>query len=1458
MRVVSIMFVRDAILLTSVLLHFAMYASTVTGMTPVPGATLTDPPSSIVITVDSGAAGLDTNSVNPLTVRLTRAGPDGIMGTADDVNVPAALSIASGDQITLDLTGATLPSDSYRVVINGGQPAATNGLIASWKFDEANGASVADSSGNGNTGTLFGSTPRVPGLAKNAVRFNAPTFDLMKATSNVTLEPANGFTFGVWANITSAGSSYMDILRKAGGNGYLMRWNGDDGQKLNLRLSTSGGNLVIINPQTNGAYVNAWHHYAGTYDSATGTACLYVDGIQVATGSVVAGATLLHSSDDLYLMDSSYAGTVGVPGTLDDALLYNRALSAAEIAVLAKRSIVDNNGVVLDGEFSGTFPSGDGTAGGDFVAQFQIATPLLKIAAMSPAPNSTSVPVNSSVVLTTTTPLSANAIGMSTVKIVRAGADGVLGTADDVVVTPTGLSVLNQNQLKIDLPLQSALSEKYSVTVWGTETSATGMVAYYKFDETAGSVAADSSGNGKNATLTGTGAAFGAGLVRGAVSLTTASTVAIDDPTVGSFGTSDFTAMAWIKTTSVSTRILSNRHSNFHSKFWEVQLQSNGTLAAGVDENGNNYIPLPGNTVVNTGQWMHVAFVRNGTQIRLYVNGILDGTADGTGPADVTNGGATQIGNNFFFDDSSRFAGLMDDVRLFARALTADEIAALCAHTPLTDTTRQLLDGEFPVTGGSLPSGDGTPGGDFTASFEWDILATTVASIPAAATYGSANVTLNATVLASQSVDAGIMTFQLTDGTNAIGTGVSGGVSQGSASVTYPIPAGTAAGTYSVVVTFNGSSGFQGSTDTSQHLTINAAPLSLAVDPKTRLYGAANPALTGVLTGKQYNDAISVTYTTSAMQNSNVGQYPINPAIVDPQNNLTNYTLNISPAKLSVLAAPLTITPNTINRVYGAPNPDLTGTIAGLLNNDPINATYATSATAASPVGVYQILPETSDPAGKLANYNVTINAAQFIVNKAPLTVIAFDDQRKYGAQNPVFIGIVNGVVNGDNLTASYSSVGVDAPVGSYPIVPTLNDPDGKLLNYTSTLTNGTLTVSTAPLMVTAANASRPFGTPEPAFTGTLAGVVNDDAISATYSTDAQLLSPVGNYAIIPTLLDPANKLSNYTVTMVNGTLSIGAPIAPQLTSPLTASAVVGSDFEYTISADGSAPLSFTAAGLPADIALSGNVISGTPTVAGIFSVTLGVENGTGSNSKILLLTVTKSSGNRAPTIVSLPAASSNPAAVHSPITFGVTAEDADGDSLYYTWDWGDGTSAAGSTAAKSFDTPGVYRVTVTVSDGVAMDSASLDVVVAPAPGVFTVDRLSFSFSFVKPNKDSLSISGKVTLPAGFTPMSKSVRLLIGSLDYNGTLTSKGTTEDKAFNLKGQLSVSRPAMYSFVLKNQALFAKLTELGFRQTTNAAKVDVPLIVVIDCESHLSTKIVDYKIKTKEAVPQYGVGR
>lgn len=158
----------------------------------------------------------------------------------------------------------------------------------------------------------------------------------------------------------------------------------------------------------------------------------------------------------------------------------------------------------------------------------------------------------------------------------------------------------------------------------------------------------------------------------------------------------------------------------------------------------------------------------------------------------------------------------------------------------------------------------------------------------------------------------------------------------------------------------------------------------------------------------------------------------------------------------------------------------------------------------------------------------------------APLVVTAINAGRFYGDPNPSFTGTITGLRSGDTITAVFTTVAnPGSAVGDYVIVPTLVDPDNKLSTYNVIINTGTLTVTPAPLSIVADDLTRAVGQPNPAFTGTITGVKNGEEITATQDSPATVGSEAGTYPIVPTLQDASGKISNYAVSISNGTLTI-------------------------------------------------------------------------------------------------------------------------------------------------------------------------------------------------------------------------------------------------------------------------------------------------------------------------------
>ena len=200
-------------------------------------------------------------------------------------------------------------------------------------------------------------------------------------------------------------------------------------------------------------------------------------------------------------------------------------------------------------------------------------------------------------------------------------------------------------------------------------------------------------------------------------------------------------------------------------------------------------------------------------------------------------------------------------------------------------------------------------------------------------------------------------------------------------------------------------------------------------------------------------------------------------------------------------------------------------------------ATCSSAVTSASPVGKYPIKCDISGLSA--TNYVFKLVPGTITITQAPLTVTADNFSRLYGSPNPVFTGTVAGVRNNDTIIVSYGTgATASSSVGTYPIFPGVTATPASA-NYSITLVNGTLTITPLPLTVNVDSASRVYGDPNPAFTGTLADLRIGDNITAVYSSVATPASDVGTYPITATLVDPALRLANYTVTINNGTLTI-------------------------------------------------------------------------------------------------------------------------------------------------------------------------------------------------------------------------------------------------------------------------------------------------------------------------------
>ena len=211
-----------------------------------------------------------------------------------------------------------------------------------------------------------------------------------------------------------------------------------------------------------------------------------------------------------------------------------------------------------------------------------------------------------------------------------------------------------------------------------------GLALWLKLDETAGTVAADSSTNGNSGAVSGGAMWQPAGGLRGGnlVLNGTNSFVNVPDaPTLDS--TSAFTLAWWFRANSYTTGgagLVSKRNAISDNNAYTTFLQVDHLIYVDIDGSNDRFASV---TAFDTNRWYHVAVTFDGSQIasqraRLYVNGTLDKVAAETSTAIPNYNSSLKVGLTHS-NVTTFLNGAMDDVRLYRRALSDSEVATLAA-----------------------------------------------------------------------------------------------------------------------------------------------------------------------------------------------------------------------------------------------------------------------------------------------------------------------------------------------------------------------------------------------------------------------------------------------------------------------------------------------------------------------------------------------------------------------------------------------------------------------------------------------------------------------------------------------------------------------------------------------------------------------------------------------------------
>src|SRR3989344_4707522 len=226
-----------------------------------------------------------------------------------------------------------------------------------------------------------------------------------------------------------------------------------------------------------------------------------------------------------------------------------------------------------------------------------------------------------------------------------------------------------------------------------------GLVGYWNLDEGPGTTAADSSGSGNTGTLTngptwttgkvGSGALSFDGVNDG-VNLGTPNSLNI---------TGAVTVSAWINYRTASLHEAIAVHADGGADFGGQQymLTMRSSTAVGFAVNNGTALLISSNGTVSPNTWYHVVGTYNGVDTtKLYINGVQTDSDISAGFGALNNIPTQKIGIGAAIQNNRGYLdGLLDEVRVYNRALSASEVTELYNYTggtpPPPDTTAPVI-----------------------------------------------------------------------------------------------------------------------------------------------------------------------------------------------------------------------------------------------------------------------------------------------------------------------------------------------------------------------------------------------------------------------------------------------------------------------------------------------------------------------------------------------------------------------------------------------------------------------------------------------------------------------------------------------------------------------------------------------------------------------------------------------
>jgi Concanavalin A-like lectin/glucanases superfamily len=199
-------------------------------------------------------------------------------------------------------------------------------LVALWRLNDGAEATAVDDSPNANNGALQGNPQWVPGIIDGALSLDGDG-DYVDCGNDAVFDITEQITLAIWVNANDMLNGQHNCWLGKGDNAYAIKH--QSGNLLEFFIYS--GDWYSTNYTTDLDTLNGqWHHMAGTFDGDE--LLFYLDG-EVAATLAFSGA-ISTATHNVTLGENSQATGRYFDGMLDDARIYNRALTQEEIQIV--------------------------------------------------------------------------------------------------------------------------------------------------------------------------------------------------------------------------------------------------------------------------------------------------------------------------------------------------------------------------------------------------------------------------------------------------------------------------------------------------------------------------------------------------------------------------------------------------------------------------------------------------------------------------------------------------------------------------------------------------------------------------------------------------------------------------------------------------------------------------------------------------------------------------------------------------------------------------------------------------------------------------------------------------------------------------------------------------------------------------------------------------------------------